>query len=131
MNNDELKSTGMHNGASPYIFRNAHMLRVGMTEAEKKLWEYLRQKPLGFKFRRQHPLAFYILDFYCHKMKLSIELDGEYHHSEEQKEKDAERTEYINSLGIREIRYPNSIVMNNLDLVIKELESLIKEGPKP
>ena len=88
MKKDKLEITGMHDGATPSVFRNAAKLRASMTETEIILWEYLKTKPMSFKFRRQHPLAGYILDFYCHKLKLSIEIDGEYHLQKEQKEKD-------------------------------------------
>ena len=66
----------MHAGAKPELFRFAEKLRANMTEEEKKLWAYLRSKPKGFKFRRQHPFSQYILDFYCHKAQLAIEIDG-------------------------------------------------------
>lgn len=82
-----------------------------MTESEIKLWELLKAKPLGHKFRRQHPIAGYVLDFYCHKLRLSIELDGEYHLSKEQKAKDADRTSYLNELGITELRYTNHQIL--------------------
>ncbi len=70
MEKDSLKISGMHDGATPKVSRNAAKLRDNMTESEKKLWEYLKTKPLGFKIRRQRPLAGYILDFYCHKFKI-------------------------------------------------------------
>ncbi len=73
------KLESMHDGASPKIFRYAHILRKNMTEPELKLWEFLKKHPLGYKFRRQHPIHKYILDFYCHKKRLSIEVDGKNH----------------------------------------------------
>lgn len=59
----------LHAGASPTIFKFAERLRRNMTDSEKKLWGFLKQKPNGFKFRRQHPFGIYILDFYCHQMQ--------------------------------------------------------------
>ena len=56
----------------------AEKLRAKMTEPEKKLWDFLKTKPLGFKFRRQHPFSTYVLDFYCHRAQLAIEIDGKY-----------------------------------------------------
>ena len=82
MKNDPLKISGMHDGAIPEIFRNAAKLRANMTETENIIWEFLRTKPSGFKFRRQHPINKYILDFYCHRKRLSIEIDGGYRHME-------------------------------------------------
>ena len=63
MKKDELKISGMHDGATPSVFRNAQKLRDSMTEQEVKIWEFLKLKPMGYKLRRQHPLAGYVLDF--------------------------------------------------------------------
>jgi len=101
----------MHDGATPKVFRNAAKLRENMTEPEIRLWEYLKTKPQGYKFRRQHPIAGYILDFYCHQLKLSIEIDGGYHINKEQKDKDAERTAYLNNVGITEYRFTNEEIL--------------------
>ena len=113
----------MHYGASSRLFENADKLRKTMTEPEQVLWEYLRTKPEGFKFRRQHPIGIYILDFYCHELRFSIEIDGGYHLSKEQKEKDSERTAYLNDLGINEIRFKNEEVLKDVDLVVEEIRS--------
>ena len=64
-------------GASKVIFQRAEVLRNSQTASEKVLWEYLRAKPLGHKFRRQHPLFAFVVDFYCHSLKLAIEVDGD------------------------------------------------------
>lgn len=105
MENDHLKINEMHEGALPEIARNAAKLRSNMTETEMMVWEFLMLKPFGFKFRRQHPIRRSILDFFCHLLRLSIEIDGDYHLNAEQKEKDKERTSYLNSIGIKEIRF--------------------------
>jgi very-short-patch-repair endonuclease len=115
MKKDWLKINGMHDRASPKIFGFASNLRVNMTIPEKKLWQYLKNKPLGFKFRRQHPIGKYILAFYCHKKRLSIEIDGENHNQLDQIVNDLERTGYLNRLGINEIRFKNEEVLNDLD----------------
>jgi cyclase len=78
----------MFYGAAPYLFRYAKKLRNNPTKAESLLWDKLKQKQLGFKFRRQHPVYKYIADFYCHKLKLIIEIDGDYHNETYQKEYD-------------------------------------------
>ena len=96
---------GMHAGAKPELFRFAEQLRNNMTEAELILWEFFRTKKLVYKFRRQHPFDKYILDFYCHQLKLSIEIDGKYHEVMEQKILDEQRTKDITRLGITEIRF--------------------------
>ena len=121
MEKDELKNGGMHNYAPPTIFKNAARLRDTMTETEKLLWEKLRLKPLGFKFRRQHPINLFILDFYCHKIKLSIEIDGGYHLTKEQQTRDKERTKILNELGIKEIRITNKDVKDNIEKVMSKI----------
>lgn len=114
------KSTStMHHDATAAIFRNAEELRKNMTEAEQILWAALRNKQLnGLKFRRQHPIKKYILDFYCFKKKLSIELDGKYHSEKAQQFYNEDRTKNLSALGIREIRFSNDEVMNNLERVL-------------
>ena len=118
----------MHDGATPSVFRNAAKLRNSMTETELKLWKYLKTKPLYFKFRRQHPIAGYVLDFYAHKLKLSIEIDGGYHLKKEQKEKDEERTTYLNNIGIKEIRFTSKQIIEEYENVIKNINSHLSAG---
>ena len=118
----------MHVGAKAPIFKFAAQLRANMTEPEKRLWEYLRTKPQGFKFRRQHPFGNYILDFYCHKAKLSIEVDGKSHDSAEQKEHDNIRTSFIREMRVREMRFTNDEVNNELDDVIERIELALRNG---
>jgi cyclase len=72
-------------GAGKLLFEKAYELRKQQTFAEDILCNYLRTKPVGFKFRRQHPSSVYILDFYCHQLKLAIEVDGSIHDVEEVK----------------------------------------------
>jgi very-short-patch-repair endonuclease len=99
----------MNEGAYPQIFRNARTLRKRMTISEKALWmEVLsNKKMLGYKFRRQHAFNRYIIDFYCHELKLCIELDGE-------KEYDEMRTQHLSEFGLEEFRYQNSEVLINI-----------------
>ena len=128
MDEDRLTNNGMHDGAIPQIFRNAARLRRNMTEPEKVLWEYLRKKPLGFKFRRQHPIKSYVLDFYCHKKRLSIEVDGDYHLASYQNEKDKDRTAYLHEVGITEIRFKNVEVMKELSKVTFKIENELRSS---
>ena len=128
MNKDPLKISGMQDGATPKVFKNASKLRKDMTESELRLWEYLKTKPLQFKFRRQHPISGYVLDFYCHKLRLSIEIDGGYHLKTEQKLKDSERTGYLNSVGINEIRFKNDEILNHFDNSIEKINILLRAG---
>lgn len=116
----------MWKGASKATFLKAQELRNNMTEPEKKLWERLSNNQLeGFKFRRQHPILFYIADFYCHALLLVIEIDGGYHETAEQKIKDEERTELLRSNKITVIRFTNEAVLNHIDEVIKEIVATI------
>jgi very-short-patch-repair endonuclease len=113
----------MWKGAPPQIFSNAKKLRENPTEAEEFLWLALRNNQLnGYKFRRQHPISIYIADFYCHKLKLVIEIDGGYHLSEEQQVLDKERTANIEFQGLKVIRFRNKEVLLKLPEVINKIK---------
>ena len=112
------------------VFKNAVILRAQMAKSELLLWEYLRSNPLGFKFKRQHPMASYILDFYCHRRRLSIEIDGKNHRLVEQKMKDSERTKYLISIGIIELRFNNDEVIYDIhSVIIKINKALSTDSP--
>lgn len=113
---------GMWKGAPQSSFLKAQFLRKNETESEKILWGKLRNNQVkGYKFRRQHPIGLYIADFYCHKLKLIIEVDGEYHNLPEQIEKDKERTQILESNGLKVIRFTNHEIHKNVDKVISEI----------
>jgi cyclase len=90
---------GMFLGADKAIFQRAEALRNSQTETEKILWEYLRTKPFGCKFRRQHPLISYVADFYCHSLKLIIEIDGSVHEDKDVAVYDIERQKNLEVTG--------------------------------
>ena len=92
-------------------------LRNNQTEAEQRLWTRLRLKHLGYTFYRQKPIGDYIVDFYCPKARLVIEIDGGQHFSEETAEYDRTRTDYLQSLGLEVLRFTNSEVLKNTDSV--------------
>ena len=95
----------------------ARQLRRDATTAEALLWEALRDRRLdGLKFRRQHPVRPFVLDFFCPACKLAIELDGDIH--DDQREQDEARTEYLVSLGYRVIRFNNEEVFTVLPTVV-------------
>ena len=97
---------------NPELNSLAKQLRKNMTKEERKLWyEFLKDYPI--KVLRQKILGNYIVDFYCAKAKLVIEIDGSGHYTEEQKLKDEERTRNLSQYGITVIRFNNSDVMNN------------------
>lgn len=116
----------MFYSASNLIFENARILRGNQTEAETVLWNILKDYKLkGFKFRRQHAIANYIADFYCHKASLVIEIDGEYHNTNEQIEKDKYRTDYFNEIGLKEIRFTNNQILCDIGNVLNEINNFI------
>ncbi|WP_300433882.1 endonuclease domain-containing protein [Christiangramia sp.] len=102
-------------------------LRKSLTPAEAFLWKHLRNSKLeGRKFRRQHSIENYIADFYCPQERLIIELDGQVHFNEAAREYDKKRTDDLNMLGIRVIRFENKVVFDNLDFVIQKIKDNFK-----
>ena len=120
----------MFYGASNLLFEKAKELRENMTQAELVLWEYLRQHPFGFKFRRQHPLGIYIVDFYCHKLKLVFEVDGDVHGEREVQEADIERQRQLELDGLKVKRFTNEEVLKTKEVVIEQINLLINERAK-
>lgn len=112
----------MHAGASKHLYQRARELRNTGTHAEEILWNYLRIHPNGYKFRRKHPYSIFILDFYFHKLKLVIEVDGSIHDNAEVKLADKERQTLLEKDGLKIIRFSNEIIINNLELVIQAIE---------
>ena len=120
-----MEELGMHGGASPKIFQYARQLRANMTRPEKRLWAYLRNKPMGAKFRRQHPYGSYVLDFYCHKYRFCIEVDGQNHKLPEQERKDKERTKELLRTGLQEIRFSNEQVLLQFEEVQRSIRQIL------
>jgi len=118
----------MFYGANAETFEAAAILRKNETIAKKRLWERLNKKQLGYKFRRQHPIKFFIADFYCHQLKLVIEVDGKIHLSSERKEYDINRAAEIEHFEIRIIRFTNREVLGNIEGVIERITEAIKEA---
>ena len=118
----------MYYGAKPELFRLALNMRTNPTEAERVLWKQLKNfRKEGFVFRRQHPIDFFIADFYCHKIKLVVEVDGEIHLNDEAQKYDDSRSGELESYGIKVIRFNNEEIINNQDLVITKINSIIDE----
>ena len=113
------KPGGMFEGASHLIFANAKHLRKNMADAETVLWTYLKKDINGFKIRRQHPIGLYVADFYCHKPKLIIEIDGSIHNEPDIKEADDARQKELERWGYTMIRFTNQQVMEKPEEVIK------------
>jgi very-short-patch-repair endonuclease len=98
--------------------RNASKLRRKMTLPEVILWHWLRQRPDGLKFRRQHPTGPYVLDFFCSDARLAIEVDGEAHSRGDRPRRDASRDAWLRSAGIETLRIPAFELLNDADAVL-------------
>jgi very-short-patch-repair endonuclease len=116
---------------SAELIERARELRKNPTTAEAALWEHLRNGQLdGLKFRRQHPVCGYILDFYCKKARLGIELDGGVHLDPEQKDLDRERTRELEDAGVMILRFWNSEVMQSMSDLLDKIKKSIDERMK-
>ncbi len=117
-----MRGDKMHKGAKPDLFSLAGQHRKLSTEAEQILWENLRSRRLnGFKFRRQHPIKDFIVDFFCADIGLAVEVDGEYHDQAEQQLADEQRTIELNKVNIKVIRFTNHEVIHNTSEVLKQI----------
>jgi cyclase len=121
------KQGGMFEGASHFIFVNAKHLRKNMTDAETVLWIHLKKGLNGSKFRRQHPIGIYIADFYCHKAKLIIEVDGSIHNEIEIIASDKKRQRELEDLGYSVIRFTNQQVIKQGDKVISSITKTLTD----
>jgi very-short-patch-repair endonuclease len=102
----------------------AKELRRKMTPSEKLLWQRLRNHKIsGLKFRRQHPIRWYIADFYCHEARLVIEVDGPIHQNADRAEHDRQRDGVMEELGIKVLRFSNNQVRFHLPRVLKEIKN--------
>ena len=103
--------------------QRAKELRRDMTPAEKLLWQELRANKLGIHFRRQQIIAGFIVDFYCHKAELVIEVDGDIH--DLQQDEDARREKALYEIGLKTVRFENDEVIRNLSEVLEKIRELI------
>ena len=118
----------MWKGAPKEGFAKAVRLRNRLTKSEELLWDQLRNKKLsGLKFRRQHPIHIYIADFYCHKYRLIIEIDGGYHETQTEVLRDNERTKILQEFGCEVIRFTNREVEENITWVLERISEQIAE----
>lgn len=100
-------------------------LRNNATQPEQKLWAVLRGKQLGVKFRRQHGIGHYIVDFYCPQCKLVIEVDGDSHYTDVAQQKDGQRDAYLQQLGLRVLRFTNQDINQNMAGVYEAIKRAI------
>jgi very-short-patch-repair endonuclease len=103
----------------------AREMRRLPTSAEKLLWQALRSNQLGVRFRRQHPIGPYIVDFYAPERKLVIEVDGDPHFESEQVEYDLARTTYLDTMDVRVKRYTNGQVHGDLASVLADIRKTL------
>jgi len=116
----------MYFGAKPGILELARSLRNTMTYHETLLWEKLKRKQIcGVRFRRQHPISFFIADFYCHEVLLVVEVDGKIR--DHKFDHDDGRSAEMGKYGIKVIRFSNFEVENYIEKVIKNIEMIVKE----
>lgn len=121
-----MKHYTQHHGASGATKEFAKKLRYTMTPAEHRFWFMVRnRKFLDLKFRRQHAVGDYIVDFYCHELKLVIELDGGIHDLKKRKNYDAVRERRIEDLGLTILRFRNQEVFSNMERIEEEVKKVI------
>ena len=118
---------GFYYGAGKEIIKRARLLRNSLTPSENIFWNHIRKKRLsGIIFRRQHPIGQFIVDFYCHEAKIVIEIDGNIHALQENKEHDENRTFELEKLGLKVIRVKNEAIIGNINEVLEILQKEIE-----
>jgi len=123
-----VRGNNMFYGALPIHFELAKKLRDNQTDAEIFLWNNIsRIKCNGIRFKRQHPILYFIADFYCHKAQLIIEVDGGYHNTPEQYSYDINRDIELAELGLKVIRFTNKQVFNEIELTLQKIELEISQ----
>src|SRR3989344_5054994 len=110
---------------NPKHLEKRRALRNNFTPEEKLIWQYLRKKQMGYMFWRQYSAGPYVLDFYCPKLRLAIEIDGSQHAEDDAAEYDHEREQYLKGLDIKTLRFWNSEVRANLETVLEKIKSEI------
>jgi very-short-patch-repair endonuclease len=122
------RAKNMYFGAKKELILKARELRKDMTRAEAILWPFIRkQRVKGVIFRRQHPIDIFVVDFYCHKHKLVIEVDGGVHDLPEIIEKDENRKCELEQYGIRVIRFSNEEVITETEKVIEKIKKYFSD----
>lgn len=118
----------MYQPIDEHLIQFARELRKNQTCAESLMWQVLRSRRFaGLKFRRQHPIEPYILDFYCHELKLAVELDGSQHNEASGLEADQHRTAYLKAQGLEVVRYWNNDVLKQPEIVLGHLWNVVQE----
>jgi len=121
----------MFYGASHLIFQKAKYLRNHVTQSELIFWAKLKERFPMYHFRRQHPLSSYIADFYCHKLKLVIEVDGIIHELQDVIKNDIDRHAEIESLGLTIIRFTNEDIKLRIESCLQKISEFISCSKTP
>lgn len=118
----------MNKKLDPQLLTFAKSMRHTATDAEALMWQVLRAKRfMNLKFRRQHVIVPYLVDFYCHEISLVVELDGSQHGMDDAIEYDAERTKFLEALELTVVRYWNHDVLRRTDGVLEDLWNVCSE----
>lgn len=112
----------------PIMMNHSRSNRTAMTDAEKALWSIIRNKQLGFKFRRQYIIGDYIADFACIEKHLILEVDGGYHFTDEQKKEDEIRTQFLERMGFQVLRFTNGEVIADTDAVAIKIKTILNNN---
>jgi len=120
----------MFYGAGSIIFERAAKLRANPTPIEQHLWHFLSNSQLGLRFKRQHPIGNYIADFYCHSIRLVIEVDGSIHNNPDQKLRDKEKDEFYQSVGITVLRITNEVLNNSTEQILNKIKGMLNTEDK-
>jgi len=126
-----LMKENMFYGANSFVFQRAEELRNRMTPSEEILWKSIHINQWKLKFRRQHPIANWVVDFYCHPIKLVIEVDGDVHEAEDVKRNDGEREKYLKNLGLTVLRFKNEDIFKNRKSVLERISETIVKLQSP
>ena len=119
-------ATSMFYGAQKHTFQFAALLRKNLTPAEQALWDKLQNNNLFYRFRCQHPVSRYVVDFYCQPLRFVIEVDGSIHLLDEIHQTDAYREENLKKLGLYIHRFTNDQVLFQMDSVLEEINQVIQ-----
>ena len=122
MNEHFVKKGGMFYGATANTFEKAYELRQNLTKTETLLWNELKASKLGVRFKSQHPIDIYIVDFYCHSKMVVVEIDGGYHLNPEVKERDEGRQYDIEQFGIKFLRLTNDEIEKDLNRCVERIK---------
>ncbi|WED20593.1 endonuclease domain-containing protein [Vibrio sp. JC009] len=110
---------------APFNTKFRKKLRLNMPEPERRLWNHIRKQQIGAKFRRQHGIGPYIVDFYCPTYKLVVEIDGDSHYLGTEQQRDRIRDQYLKQIGLKVLRFTNADITDELTSVLEKIKQNI------